>query len=270
MADGYLATRIQERFLDRLAASPRGRAYILAFLAGAEEADEVGVFDHLLARVDDPELQRMVRRHRDDELEHGARFHACVARQGLAAPPPEAPNVIGYIDRELGGFGDAFVADDRSVMEAYVLLQVIEERGVLQYPIIARAMAKYDPHCANEIMEIVADEHRHIKYAIAISRRYADSDAVLADTLVRLRAAEARAFEAHGRAFFVHAIEHGMLATSWVEGMMWRALAALERRRLAPPVARQPFATNVVTAPPVPLAVSHKATSGSSPAPQRS
>ena len=59
--------RLVRRFLDRIAASPRGRAFLLQFLVNAEEADEVGVFDQLLARIDDPQLHKLAQKHRDDE-----------------------------------------------------------------------------------------------------------------------------------------------------------------------------------------------------------
>src|SRR5687767_11749939 len=119
MDKDILNRAVGARFLDRVAASPRGRAFILRFLVGAEEADEAGVFDTLLSRVDDPELNTLVRRHRDDEAEHALAFRACLARYGeIAEQIPEPIGVIPFIDRELGGFAEHFVGDRRSVMEA--------------------------------------------------------------------------------------------------------------------------------------------------------
>lgn len=218
---------LRARFFDRMLATPRGRAFVLSFLVGAEAGDEIGVFDRLLARVDDPELQRMVRRHYDDELDHAERFRACLARQDVdPASLPQPISMLPYIDRAVGGFWLDFVADRHGVMEAYLLLQVIEERGVEQYPILARAMAPYDPDSAQVILDIANEEVRHIRYAEAISGRYAPDAATLASTLARFRAAEQRGIDEHGRALLVQVVGAGLLAVRGLEAFAWRALAA--------------------------------------------
>jgi rubrerythrin len=231
MPENVWSRALGQRFLDRLAASRRGRAFMLEFLVGAEEADEAGVFDRLLARVDDPELHGLVRRHRDDETRHAALFRECWARQQVAqGETPRPESVIAYIDRALDGFAESFVRGHRGVMEAYVLLQVIEERGVARYPLIADAMARFDPESAAVIRGVAQDEIRHVKYAKAISRRYAPDAPTLAATLVRFRAAEARAFTAHSRAFLAQAVTADLLAVGRIERLAWRALTALEER----------------------------------------
>src|SRR5437899_9789309 len=89
----------------RLIGSPRGRAFHLSWMAHAEEADE-GVFDRLLARVDVPELNRMVAMHANDEKRHAALLRQCVARGGvLPEPVPEDPHYIEQI-RRLSGASD--------------------------------------------------------------------------------------------------------------------------------------------------------------------
>src|SRR5262245_11142929 len=237
MPDHFLARAIQRRFHDRLAASPRGRVFILKFLVAAEAGDEAGVFDHLLARVEDPALQAMVRKHRDDELRHADVFRACLGRQGIAAAEvPEPPGIIQRIDREVGGFAEAFLADRTGVMEAYVLLGVIEERGVAEYPVIAGAIAPYDPEVAAVIQAVADEETRHVRYAKAISARYAPDPDVLAATYLRFRAAEARAFAQQGRDVLAQAVEHELLEVGRLERAAWRALVALGRRRAAPEV----------------------------------
>ncbi len=227
----HFATRVRAAvdafFLSRVVASPRGRAFLLDFMADAEDSDERKVFDTLLARVDDPELHELVRIHRDDELRHAALLRACVARQGVTPDPtPDELHILDRIDRDLGGFVDAFLADRQGVMEAYVLLQVVEERAVLQFPLIVRALAGVDPESAAVLARIVRDEERHVKYAIAISRRYAPDPETLAGTLARVRAVEASAFEAHNRALMRHVARHELLAVPRPARLIWRALAA--------------------------------------------
>jgi rubrerythrin len=230
MAETFLSRALGARFLDRLAASPRGRAFLLRFLVGAEEADEVGVFDRLLAKVDDPELHPLVRRHRDDELRHAEVFRECLARQPVA-DLPEPIGVVPFIDAEAGGIADAFIGDRRGVMDAYVLLQVIEERGVAQYPIIANAIEPFDRESADAIRQVAHDEARHVKYAIAIAKRYAPDAQTYEDTLARFRAAEQRAFAKHGDALVAQAIAEDLLAVGPVERLAWRGLAAVGRAR---------------------------------------
>ena len=228
---GPLRTLIQTRYLDRLVASDRGRAFLLAFMADAERSDEQMVFDTLLARVDDPELHKLVRIHRDDEERHGEILEACLRRVG--ATPPAVPDALRFIfrlDAELDGFAAEFVEGRRGVMEAYVLLQVIEERAVVQYPGIERALRRVDPHAADVVARVVEDERRHVRYARAISRRYAKDADTLARTLARFRRAEATAFAAHGQAFLRFATDHDLLAVGWPEKLLWRALGAAPAR----------------------------------------
>src|ERR1700744_6130846 len=70
---------LKSLFLSRLVANPRGRGVLWSFMANAEESDE-GAFDELVARADAPEVQKMVRLHRQDEARHGRLLRACVAR----------------------------------------------------------------------------------------------------------------------------------------------------------------------------------------------
>jgi uncharacterized ferritin-like protein (DUF455 family) len=198
-------------YLRRLLRTPRGRVFMLSFMAYAEEADEKGVFDALLARVDDPELSRLVRVHRDDEVRHALMLRGCLARLGATAEPiPQELRVVERIDRHAGRVAERFVDGATDVMEAYLVLQVIEERGVREFPRIAAAMRPHDPESAAVIDRITRDEERHVKYAKAISARYAPTEALRARTLERLRRAEARAFAEHSRELLTY---------------FWRALA---------------------------------------------
>lgn len=214
-------------YLRRLMRSPRGRAFILHFMAHAEEADEKGVFDALLARVDDPELNKLVRVHRDDEVRHAAMLRECLARNGVEPEPvPPELRVVDRIAHHSGGLREAFLEGRAGIMEAYLLLQVIEERGVRQFPMIARAMKRFDPESAAVIERITRDEERHVKYAKAISRRYAPNDEVRARILSELRAAERIAFEENGRVLLRFATRRRLDASRGVERLLWRALAA--------------------------------------------
>jgi len=239
------STWLDRRFLDRLVATPRGRAFLLDFMADAEESDEAGVFDRLLARVDDEKVRKLVRIHRDDETRHAELLRECVVRTGVVPEPlPLELRIVDRIDRELGGFAARFTADEHGVMEAYLMLQVIEERAVRQFPAIERALRKVDPRSADVVARVLADERRHVGYARAISRRYAPDAATLASTLQRFRAAEQRAFTAHGDDVLRVVLARGLLSVGGIERRLWQTLAGLAQlRQLRPRVAQPPFAS---------------------------
>jgi len=224
---GLVRGLIQSRYLDRLVGSRRGRAFLLAFMADAERSDEAAVFDTLLARVDDPELHDMVKLHVADEERHGEILEVCMKRVGVTPlPVPDHLRFIFRLDAALDGFAARFVAGEYGVMEAYLLLQVIEERAVVQYPGIQRALAKVDPEAARVVGTVIADERRHVRYARAISKRYAPNPDALARTLAHFRRAEARAFAEHGQDFLNFAIDRDLLDVRWPERLLWRAIGA--------------------------------------------
>jgi rubrerythrin len=218
---------IDAMLMSRLVAEPRGRAFLLGFMAAAEDSDEGAVFDNLLARVDDPELRKLVRIHRDDEHRHARILRERLAEMGFARtePVPDDLLIIRRIDRILGGFSDDFASGRVGVMETYVLLQVIEERAVKQFPAIEAALRRVDPASADVVGTIVRDEERHVKYARAISKRYATDEAALARTLARYRAAEERAFVEHSAAFLHEIVSRDLLSAGWIERQLWKALS---------------------------------------------
>lgn len=215
-------------FLSRLFSTPSGRAFQLGFMADAEESDEGHVFDELIARVDDPDLGKLVRLHRADEERHAIMLRGAALRQGVPIEPvPTELRFILRIDRHLGGFSKKFVGGRAGVMEAYVLLQVIEERAVREFPAIVRELEKVDPESAKVVDKVLHDEERHVKYAQAISRRYAPDLVTLEKTLASFRRVEARAFEEQRIATVKHAYDRGLLSGgSWIERGLWRSIPA--------------------------------------------
>jgi hypothetical protein len=223
---------IGARFMDRLAATPRGRAFLLSFLASTEEADEGLVFEELLARVDDRELRKLVARHKADEERHARILKECVARLGHDVEPmPDELRVVTRLDGLLGGFASRFLEKNLGIMETYVLLLVLEERAVREWPVIARALHRVDPESAAVLESIIADERRHVKYARAIAARYAPTPAILDATIERVRAAEQRAFDEHTQAFTEAVLERDLLDVGSMERLVWRTMASLGRLR---------------------------------------
>jgi len=94
------------------------------------------------------------------------------------------------------------------------MLQVVEERGVRQFPMVAAALGRVDPESAGVVAAIIRDEQRHVGYARAISRRYAPDPASLEQVLGLCREVEARAFAENERAYLRFAVEHELLVST--------------------------------------------------------
>lgn len=228
-----LRVTVSRAFLASLLASPEGRAYVLTQAAIAEGTDEGAIFDHVAKRVGDPELHRMVKKHAHDEERHAALFFACADRQGVPRPHiPEHLRVLTILDRRLGVFGRP-MASDRDVMDAYLVLQVIEERAIEQFSMVEPVMRRFDTQTADAILSIAKDEERHLRYCRAISKRYAPSDEERTARLVEFREAEAVAFREHQQASVEYMLtQHVMPAgPTWFWG---NVLGIFARRNVVP------------------------------------
>jgi rubrerythrin len=233
-----LRERLTVRFTDRVITSPEGRAHLLNQCADAEGNGENGFFDHMLAHVDDPALHKLIAKHREDELRHEQLFLAARDRTGIdPGPVPAELKLIDRLDRAVGGFFAQPIRDRRDLMQAYLMLQVIEERALTQFALFELAFAGVDPKTAEVIGEIAADEERHLKYCHAIARRYAPDERTHDDTLAELRQLEARAFAENGRANMQYLFDRGFVAVNPVEKWFWKAVNGLSARS-APPLTR--------------------------------
>lgn len=197
--------RIALHFLRHVVATPEGRAYVLNQVAFAEASDEGRVFARIRAQVDDPALARMIAKHEADEVRHAEMFGARLRATGIdPGPVPQNVRLLDRLDRKLGergvGFFDRPIVDGRSIMEAYLVLQVIEERALHQFGVLERAFAEVDPETAVVFRAVARDEERHLRYCHAISRRYAPTEALRLATLARFRLAEAEAFRENSAA----------------------------------------------------------------------
>jgi rubrerythrin len=230
-----LRERLNLRFIDRVITSPEGRAHLLNQCADAEGNGENGFFEHILAHVDDPSLHKLIAKHRDDELRHEQLFLGARDKSGLdVGPVPNELKLIDRLDRAVGGFFSQPIRDRRDIMQAYLMLQVIEERALTQFALFEVAFRDVDPETADIIAEIAADEDRHLKYCHAIARRYAPDERTQTETLRELRQLEARAFADNGRANMEHLFDRGWVAVNPVEKLFWQAVNGLSARSEPP------------------------------------
>lgn len=215
-----LEMQLGRSFFRSLVSHPAGRAHVLSLMVSAEEGDESGVFDQLVRKADDAELEKLVRRHQDDERRHAEMYRACLTRNGLDfAPVPDDLMIIRQVGREAGGLfavgaetGAAPITSREDVMNTYALLLAIEERGVQRFPLIGAEFRRIgDTETADTFDRVTEDERRHTKYCRAIGRRYAPDDATWNAAVTKYAATEARAFARVGVASIAHALDRGLV-----------------------------------------------------------
>ena len=221
-----LLERLNLRYMKKLFSSAEGRAHVLAQAADGESSGESAIFENALAQVDDPELQRVIGRHREDELRHERLFRERLAAQNAAYTLQEELRLVPRVDREAGGVVDRPIRDARGVLEAYSFLQALEERAVFSFALFIRAFEEVDPETARVVGEVLEDEKRHLKYCLAVGRKYARDEKERLDVLQRMRAAEARAFHSNQMANMEYTLAKGWIGGP-VETAFWRTVRAL-------------------------------------------
>jgi rubrerythrin len=199
-----------------LVSHAEGRAFVLSLMVAAEEGDEAGVFDEMARRAGDPELERLIRRHQDDERRHAALYRACLSRNGLEMLPiPDDLLIIRQVTREAGHVfasdGAPESARRRDVMETYALLLAIERRGVERFPVIGAEFRRLGDHeTADTFDQVTEDERRHTKYCEAIGRRFSADEGEWGRAVARYRDVERRAFRRTGAATFAYIVRGGL------------------------------------------------------------
>jgi rubrerythrin len=225
-----LKTELTERFARRLLATPEGRAHVLSQIADAEANGENQIFEHILAHVHDEQLRKMIEKHQADEIRHEHLFRGCVQRTGInPGPVPAGLKLIDRLDAALGGFFARPIDGPTRVMEAYLLLQVIEERAITQFTVFEKVFREIDPVIADTFAEVARDEERHLKYCHAISRRYAPDEITRQATLNKLRALEAQCFADNSAANMAYTFEQGWFDGGPLVKWLWRTLHSLGR-----------------------------------------
>lgn len=231
---------LNRAFLRRLLPQPRGRATVLQSLADEEGGNggELDIFKHMLDVIDDEEVKRLVRVHKSDEERHEALFQDAARRAG--APPLPIPNearLLYRLDAHVGFFTKPIV-DRAGVADAYLLLQVIEERALRQFARNRAAFLDVGEHETVRIIdEVRRDEERHLRYCEAISKRYLPDEAARRRRLAELRALEARCFEEVQGVMLRLFVDAGLVDGGPL-GPLWRGLAALAKRREPQPLPR--------------------------------
>jgi rubrerythrin len=225
-----LRDRLTLSFTTHLATSPAGRAFVLDQIALAEGNGEARFFESILTFVDDPKLATMVRKHRDDEIRHEQLFLARRDATGVdPRPVPEHLRMMDRLDRALGGLLDRPVVDARGVMDAYIVLQVVEERALHQFDLLERAFRAVDSVTADTFVDVARDEERHLRYCQAIAKRYAPNERARTERLDAVRELEARVFANANVANMHYMLEHEMVRGS-MRRFAWKMLGDFTAR----------------------------------------
>jgi hypothetical protein len=241
--------RLSLAFLRRVVATPGGRAHILRELADAEGNGENGFFEEILAKVDDPSLKQLIYKHQQDELRHERLFHERADAQGVPFEP--VPEQVKYVERvfERTRFRDRPIETQEDVMAAYLMLQAVEERSVVQFALMEQAFREVDPTTADVIVEIRRDEERHIKYCHAIAKKYAPDEATRVRVLREMRELEAECFAENGRANLAYTYARDYFSGGRLVRWFFRALQDVNReQKPLTPFALAPAAAAVLLA----------------------
>lgn len=234
---------LTEKYMRELVSTPEGRAHILSQIADAEDNGEARVFDDALALVEDPQLKKMIARHREDEIRHGEMFRKAARDTGVRVPVvPEEVKVMNHLNRELGGFFDRPLTSEKDVVTAYAVLLALEERAMEQFSLYERIFRQVDPVVAEIFAEVARDEERHLKYCHAITRIYAESEEARREELDRIRLIEAHAFQKTQRANMEHVRANGLMPRLGAR-VFWSFVSVINRVFAPLPLTRYALAT---------------------------
>lgn len=236
-------TWIHQQFLASMLATPKGRAFALTQAGVAESTDEGEIFNQLRTRVEDKELARLVKWHADDEERHAKVFLAAADRQGVGRPDlPESVQILPLLNARIGVFGRSLERRE-DVMDAYLVLQVIEERAIEQFALMEPVLRRFDAQSADDVVAIGKDEQRHLRYCHAITRRYAPSEARRIARLREFRLAEASAFRDHQASGLAYILESGYLPSG--KAWLWKQAIALSGQKNELPFTQHYHTTEV-------------------------
>jgi rubrerythrin len=220
---------LTEKYLRELIATPEGRAHILSQIADAEDNGEARVFDDALEHVEDPQLKKMITRHREDEIRHGDLFRKAAQKTGVKLEPlPDSVKVLVHLNRELGGFFDRPIKDDQGIVTAYAVLLALEERAMEQFSMYQHVFGEIDPELAEIFAEVARDEERHLKYCHAITRIYAESEEARRKEIDRVRVLEAKAFQKTQQGNMAYINQHNLMPRLGPR-LFWSAISAINR-----------------------------------------
>lgn len=142
--------------LQKLVETPRGRNYLIAYIAKNEE-QAVPRLASLVKEIPDDGLRRMAAAHMVDEFHHFQRLRGCLTE---------------FVDVESSMVGDLFdEIRPETLSEKYFVLMLLEERGRTEYANFADAIRPHDERTARILDSIGKDEERHIRICETISER---------------------------------------------------------------------------------------------------
>jgi rubrerythrin len=238
----FVQRYMTKRFMRALISTPEGRAHILTQIADAEDNGEARVFDDALASVEDPQIKKLIARHREDEIRHGQLFRNAAKKTGITpAAIPDELKALWQLNQEIDGFFDRPITDQRGVVTAYVVLLALEERAMEQFAMHREVFAEVDPEVAAIFEEVERDEERHLKYCHAITKMYADSEEERRAAIDDMRVKEARAFQRTQHANMAYIAEHRLMPSAWSR-LGWSIIGALGRFTTPLPMTRYALA----------------------------
>jgi hypothetical protein len=141
-------------------------------------------------------------------------------------------NMVHVLNRALGGpLLSGPIRSDRTAIEIYVIMEILEHRAAREIGLLAAALARAGRPEHTMLARISAEEERHILYCRAALRLYghapAAEDAEPTGFERELRVQVQRAFDLYDHATLTHLLEAKLLGPQLgaVERGAWRTLA---------------------------------------------
>lgn len=236
----FIQRALTKSFMRSLISTPAGRAHILSQIADAEDNGEAKIFDDALSAVDDPQIKKLIARHREDEIRHGQLFRDAMKKTGVdPGVIPDELKALWQLNNEIGGFFDRPITDHQGVVTAYVVLLALEERAMEQFSMHRDVFAEVDPEVAAIFDEVARDEERHLKYCHAITKMYADSEEERRAMIDDMRVKEARAFQRTQHANMAFIAQNKLMPSVWsrigwsIAGVIGSVMSPLPMTRYA-------------------------------------
>ncbi len=214
---------LNRRFTRAVAHDDAALRFYLNNAADAEDNGEATLFERVKPFLG-PKLQKVVERHAADEVRHGAMLREELRKLG-GEPEPVSPE-LQLVQRMAVAAGSLFhreLTGPADAARVYLLLYAIERRAIERFALLEEALRPVRPALADTFASIADDEHRHLRYCVAVSRALVPDDAEwtrLRDELVSI---EERVFTENARHFQLHLVDRVFTRMSAAEKLFWHA-----------------------------------------------
>lgn len=221
-----LVQRFFLRFMRKLAQTPDGQRFIISQLVETEAManGEDNMFPRLLRYAREPRLQKLIRRHYDDEIRHEQLYRDVIGRIDSEVEAPQRVMMMRILESLSRPSTALPVNSDDDMLDGYLFIQVLEEHAAVDLPLVARVFDDVDPVIAAVIREVAEDEMKHIRWCDPVLEAHARSTEELDRRRLRYRRLAEFAHHRHNLLGCDHAFRTGLVSGGRLVHWGWRLL----------------------------------------------